>query len=183
MQETVDPVFAGFLRRQSEEGLKLAAASDLLQLRPVRGVPPYQYFARFSCKGLAQSRSGKVIEHDQWDIGIQFPPDYLRSPSHPGQVFAFLGTGARRDLQPWHPNIRDCWICMEVTPGMPLVEILYGLFDLLTWRLYSTRDEGLNHAASQFARQQPPGRFPVDRRALKRGCHGEFAIEEMGAPK
>ena len=69
---------------------------------------------------------------------------------------------------------------MEVYPGMPLSEILYALHDLLTWRLYATRDEGLNHAAAQFARNQLAERFPVDRRPLKRRPDVGFKIEEIG---
>ena len=62
---------------------------------------------------------------------------------------------------------------------MTLVEIVYGLFDLLTWRIYSTRDEGLNHAAAQWAGNQPPERFPVDRRPLKRRTSDAFTVEEL----
>jgi ubiquitin-protein ligase len=179
MKNAIDAILQSFLQRQLEEGLALAAASDLLRVRPMAGIPPFQYFAQFACKGLARSRSGDILEHDQWDIAIQFPPEYLRSPTHPSQLLAFLGGGERADLLPWHPNIRDCFICMEVTPGMTLAEILYGLFDLLTWRLYSTRDEGLNHAAAQWARNQPPERFPIDRRPLKRRAGGTFKVEQI----
>jgi hypothetical protein len=179
MKTATDPILQRFLQRQLEEGLALCAASDLVRLQPVAGLPPFQYFARFACKGLARTRSGQVLEHDLWQIAIQFPPDYLRSQIHPSQLLAFLGMGERLDLLPWHPNIRDCFVCLEVTPGMTLVEIVYGLFDLLTWRLYSTRDEGLNHAAAQWARNQPPERFPVDRRPLKRRTSGAFTVEEL----
>jgi hypothetical protein len=59
---------------------------------------------------------------------------------------------------------------------------LGGRADLLTWRLYSTRDEGLNHAAAQCARNQPPERFPVDRRPLKRRADGTFTVEQIAVP-
>src|SRR5579863_4179453 len=154
MKTAPDSVFQCFLEKQLAEGQALAASSSLLHLQPLAGSPPFQYIAQFGCKGLARNSAGEVLEHDLWILGIQFPPEYLRSRIHPSQILMFLGTGERSGLTAWHPNIRDCFICLEITPGMPLTEILFGLFDLLTWRLYSTKDEGLNQAASQFARGQ-----------------------------
>ena len=68
----------------------------------------------------------------------------------------------------WHPNIRPPFVCLDVSPGTPLDALLYSLYDLLTWNVYGGRDDGLNPAAAQWARRQPPGRFPLDRRPLRR---------------
>jgi hypothetical protein len=182
MANPIDNILVSFLQRQCEQARALSAASDLVRAYPMPGRPPFQYRVRFACRGLACDRQGAIVEHDQWEVGVQFPPNYLRGPVHPSQVLAFLGAGSRPDLAPWHPNIKDCFICLEVTPGMELTEILYGLFDLLTWRLYSTRDEGLNHAAAQFARNQPQGRFPIDPRPLKRRARDGFTVETAGVP-
>jgi hypothetical protein len=57
---------------------------------------------------------------------------------------------------------------MHLAPGTGLVDILYALHSLWTYNLVATGDEGLNHAASQWYRQQDRKRFPVDRRPLKR---------------
>jgi hypothetical protein len=181
MNRATDSIHTSFLARQAEAALALSAASDLLRIIPAWGEPPFRYIARFTCKGLARTPTGQIVEHSVWDIGIQFPPGYVRNPSHPAEVLAFLGTGERSNLAPFHPNIRDRFICMEVTPGLSLTEICYGLFDLLTWRLYSTRDEGLNHEAAQFARNQPASRFPVDSRPLKRRASAGFTVEELTA--
>ena len=55
-----------------------------------------------------------------------------------------------------------------VRPAMLLTEIIYTLYDFLTWNNFSTHDEGLSHEDSQWFRQQDLGRFPLDRRPLKR---------------
>ena len=158
-----DPILTAFLERQLMEGTALAAGSDCLTLVPFSGSPPTHYIAEFRSKGLMKS-GDKIVEHDLWAIGIFFPADYLRRPIDVAHVLTYLGPAR----EPWHPNIRAPFVCMHLAPGAPLVEILFGLHDLLTWNLYSTSDEGLNHAAAQWARNQPPSRFPIDRRPLKR---------------
>jgi hypothetical protein len=57
---------------------------------------------------------------------------------------------------------------VDVRPGTPLDELLYTIYDLLTWNVYGVGDDGLNRAAAQWARHQPPDRFPLDRRPLRR---------------
>lgn len=156
-----DSVFDRFIQRQAEEGAKLAESSDLFALTPLFG---RRFVAEFRCKGLARVH-GRVVEHDYWAIGIRFPEDYLRRAVDVAEVLTFLGP---QEPEPWHVNIRPPFICMHVAPGAPLVEIVYGLYDLLTWALYSTADNGLSSSCAQWARNQPPGRFPTDRRPLKR---------------
>jgi len=158
-----DPIFNTFLERQLTEGLRLAAGSDLFRLVPQPGRRPTHFGIELTCKGLARER-GRVVEHSHWAFGIFFPDDYLRRPVDVAQVLMYLGSAA----EPFHPNLRPPFVCMHLAPGAPLVEIVMGLFELVTWSIYSTSDEGLNHAASQWARHQDPRRFPVDRRPLKR---------------
>jgi hypothetical protein len=165
-----DKVFESFLRRQAEEGLALARSSDLLELMPLEDSPPCRYMARFAANGLVRSPGGDVVEATGCDIGIWFPPDYLRRVDV-AQVFTYLGPP-----RPWHPNIRPPFICLHVTAGTPLVDLLYSLYELWTWNLYYTGDEGLNHSAAQWARQQKPTRFPVDRRPLRRRAL-DFQVE------
>ena len=47
----VDQVRQSFLIRQREEGLALAAGSDLLDLQPIGGAAPEKYIAAFQCRG------------------------------------------------------------------------------------------------------------------------------------
>lgn len=183
MKMEFDPVYTSFLKQQFQEGMALQARSDLLRLIPMPSLAsvPIHYMAEFRCIGLAQDPTGEVVEWSRWGVGIHFPPNYLRGPVHASHVLTFLGVGGRPDLEPMHPNIRPPFICLEITPGMRLTEILFALHDLLTWNLYQLRDEGLNHSAAQWARHQPADRFPIDARPLGRRsrttARGELEFE------
>jgi hypothetical protein len=157
-----DKVFRKFLEHELAAGRELARNSDLLKLHPEPCEIPQRFLARYRAKGLVQTPRG-IEETDRCDIMIWFPDDYLRR-ADPTQILTYLGPSPR----PWHPNIRPPFVCVHPRPGTGLVEILYLCFEVWTWRLYATSDEGLNHAASQWARSQPGSRFPIDPRPLKR---------------
>lgn len=157
-----DPILKSFLQRQQEEAMALANESDILNLQILDGPPAQHYIARFQAKGLVTTEEGQVEEADGCIIGIWIPDDYLRHVE-PAQILTYMGP-----LHPWHPNIQPPFICLHLVPGMPLVDLLHACLEIWTWTLYSTGDEGLNHAASQWARHQDPSRFPLDRRPLKR---------------
>ena len=161
----MDRIFQAFRERQYGEGMALAAESDRLELIPLDGPAPHLYRARFDARGLIKDRSGRVVEADGFEVGIRFPEDYLRR-AHSGQVLTYLGPHRR----PWHPNIHMHvpFICLHMDPATTLVDLLYSCFEIWTWNLYQTGDNGLNPAASQWARRQGEQRFPVDRRPLKR---------------
>ncbi len=158
-----DSIFQSFLERQFLDGTALAASSDMLRLMPASMSPPQQYLAEYGCKGLIQNSAGEIVEHNLFGVAITFPEDYLRRVDI-GTVVTYLGP----EPVVWHPNIRGPIVCLHIRPATPLVDILYGCFELFTWNLKNTGDEGLNHPASQWARHQDPARFPIDRRPLKR---------------
>ncbi len=158
-----DRIFTSFLERQQEEGRALARASDLVELTGLDGAQGQLYEARFRCKGLVRSRGGEVREGDDFGVGIWFPSDYLRR-ADPFKVLTWLGP---HDV--FHPNIRAPFICVgRLTPGTPLVDLLYQCFEIISYRKVTMReDDALNHAACVWARENQQ-RFPIDRRALKR---------------
>lgn len=158
-----DRIIQGFRAHQYEDVTSLAKASDVVEILPVEGDPPARYIISVRAKGLIQGKADRIMEADRCDIMIWLPDDYLRR-AEAVQVLTYLGPSRR----PWHPNIRPPYICMNIRPGTPLVDLTYACFSLWTWDLYYTGDNGLNPAASQWARNQPPGRFPVDRRPLRR---------------
>ena len=172
-----DNVRQSFLRRQYEDAMSLAAESDILDLLPVAGTPPDRYIARFRAMGLVRTDKGDIVEADRFDVGIWLPEDYLRR-AESAQVFTYIGPSRA----PWHPNIRPPFICLHLTPGMPLVDLLYSCFELWTWNLFYTGDDGLNGEASQWARHQSPDRFPTDRRPLRRRTLN-LSIEEKKQPQ
>ena len=162
-----DAILADFLREQFTQAMQLASQSDLVTVTPLRGDPPRQYVVEFSCKGLMQDENGAVVESDgPWGFGVNFPAKYLRGDCHPSEVLAYLGPVTRI----FHPNFKALtpFVCLEVRPATSLTDLIYSLYELVTWGLLSTADEGLNHVASQYYRNQDPKRFPIDRRPLKR---------------
>jgi hypothetical protein len=160
-----DLIYEAFLRRQLEAGMALAESSDVLQLIPLPGSePPSRFVAHFSGrKGLVRNQRGAIVEFDRFVVGVNFPDDYLRRVNIP-QVLTYLGPHP----DPWHPNIRGPFVCLHIEPGTSLVDILFACFEIWTWNLFATGDEGLNHAAAQWSRKQDRSRFPVERRPLKR---------------
>lgn len=159
-----DHVMDAFLRRQLHEGLALEQESDLLRLLPM-GDPPDRYIAAFGCTGLTRQAPDEIVESDHFEVGIWFPSHYLRH-AEPFQVLTWLGP---RNI--WHPNIAadSPAICVgRLAPGTSLVDILYQVFEIITWNKVTMReDDALNRAACQWARCHQ-SRFPVDRRPLKR---------------
>ncbi|MBK8060497.1 MAG: hypothetical protein IPK33_22180 [Gemmatimonadetes bacterium] len=160
-----DDILARFLRRQYEDGMALAAASDLLQLQPLDGDPTDRYVAEYFCRGLVRAPERGVREHDRFRIGIWFPPDYLRR-ADPFQVLTWLGPRV------FHPNISEQLpvICVgRLRPGTGLTDLLYQCFEIITYQKFAAHDP-LNEEASRWARANLH-RLPIDRRPLKwRAC-------------
>ena len=75
----MDRILESFLKRQLEEGLKLAAASDIVDLIPLGGPPPQHYVVDFHCRGLVRTGKGEIRQWNRFTVGIFFPTDYLRS--------------------------------------------------------------------------------------------------------
>lgn len=160
-----DPIFSAFLERQRMDAAALTRDSDLVEIRPLAGLPDGRFHVRLRCKGLVRDAAGRIVEADRFDVGVWFPSDYLRR-ANPFEVLVWLG--------PWnvfHPNISDAapFVCIgRLTRGTTLVEIAYRLFDLVTWNnVTMVESDALNRAACAWARQNRD-RFPVDRRPLMR---------------
>ena len=130
-----DRIIQGFRAHQYEDVTSLAKASDVVEILPVEGDPPARYIISVRAKGLIQGKADRIMEADRCDIMIWLPDDYLRR-AEAVQVLTYLGPSRR----PWHPNIRPPYICMNIRPGTPLVDLTYACFSLWTWDLYYTGD-------------------------------------------
>jgi hypothetical protein len=170
----IDHIRHAWLARQYDEGMALAAGSDLLTLVPLDGEPPERYVAEFRCTGLVRQPSGAITEADRFVVGIWFPDDYLRQVE-PFQVLTWL---APRTV--WHPNISDRapLVCVgRLIPGTSLQAILYQLFEIITYQRV-TMDDALNHEACAWTRANL-ARLPVDRRPLRRAVRNEVPAPEL----
>ena len=158
----LDGILTQFLDQQHTDGVALAAASDLLELAPLGPAPTQAYFARFRCAGLVRI-DGDVFEHDNFLVGVRFPDSYLRR-FHTAEVLTWC-----EPFQIWHPNIRPPYVCVgRMVPGTPLVDLLYQLFEIITYHNVEMREpHALNHAACVWARHNVD-RFPIDARPLRR---------------
>ena len=162
----MDKVMAHWLEGQLEAGMALHAKSDLLELRPVElGLfPPRQYIVDLHVKGLVRERDGRIVEAQGFSFGVSFAEDHLLTVN-PWNLLRWFGP-----RHVWSPNISDVApvLCIgEVAPGTKLVELLYRVTDLVTWKNFGTReDDCLNKAAAAWARQNL-ARFPIDSRPLK----------------
>lgn len=170
-----DRILGAWLERQFEDGMALAATSDLLHLIPADGAGRQRYIADFRCKGLAQTGTGEIVEADRFLLGIWFPDQYLRE-ANPFEVLTLLGPP-----RAFHPNISNCapFICPgHLAPGTPLVDILYQCFEIITFnRVTMNEHNALNPEACAWARRNQH-RFPIDRRPLKRRS-AEFDVETV----
>jgi hypothetical protein len=176
----MDTVLEGFLQRQFEEGMALAADSDLFDLVPIDPPPvPQRYIACFHCTGLVRAPSGDITEANQFAVAIAFPDDYLRRVD-PAQALVWLGP---REV--YHPNISDRgpFICVgRMMPGTSLVDLLYQIHEIITYNKTTMReDDALNIGACAWARQNQH-RFPVDTRPLKRRPI-EFSVAPVEAER
>ncbi len=158
-----DSIYGRFMQRQLEEGMELARSSDLLRLHIPPMSPPH-FVAEFLCNGLIREGDSDIKEASGFQVGIWFPPDYLRR-ADPFEMLRLFTPNV------WHPNVsRDHpLICIgRLTAGTSLVDILYQLFDILTYQKYNPNEnDSLNKTACAWARESQR-RFPIDRRPLKR---------------
>jgi len=157
-----DPILCAFLERQTQEGLELAAGSDILDLECL---PTGQHFiAHFSCRGLVKELDGTVQEASGFHVGLFLGADYLRTLSHPYEVVTLISP-----FNVFHPNVAAPFICLgRIVPGTPLVDLLFEAHEVLSGQKVTMREEdALNREACSWYRANQ-SRLPVDPRPLLR---------------
>jgi hypothetical protein len=167
VQGAADPILQRFLRWNLENATQFVAESDIVQIEPLPAPPgfaPDRFIAEFRCKGFVRDGSGVRVA-DRFSVGVWFAPDYLVAPPNVARMLTLLTPRI------WHPNVAEMVpvVCIaNITPGMPLVDLCFALYELFSWQRMSTHDP-LNPAAAQWARD-PANRalYPVDNRPLKR---------------
>jgi len=168
----MDKIFESFAYHVHDEAMRLAEQSDRLDLHAL-DTPPQRYLARFSCTGLVQSAGGIVVEADEFHVGIWLPENFLHAVD-PFKIVTWLAPG-----NAFHPQIRPPYICLgRLIPGMPLVDILYQIWSVITYRKVTVReDDALSPQVCAWARRNLE-RFPVDPRPFKRRSI-DFSVEPV----
>lgn len=168
----MDRILESFLKRQQEEGLGLAADSDIVDLLPIGENPPQRYIAEFHCRGLVQTEEGEIRPWNRFTVGIFFASDYLRAVD-PFAMFRLFGppTPEHPNVHVWHPNVsaRAPILCPgKILPGMSLTDLLHQLYELFSFQRFNPReDDCLNRFCCAWARSNAD-RFPVDNRPMRR---------------
>jgi hypothetical protein len=159
----MDFVLKSWLNCQLEEGMRLAAASDVFTLHPGPGAPPQEYLARFDCPTMVETQ-GAITPHTGFDVLIRFPLDYLQSVPHPAVVVALLSPQCA-----YHPNVAPPFICLgDIAPGTSLCELIYQTFEIMTFnKLTPNEHNALNGEACAWARNHMD-LFPLTTRLLRR---------------
>jgi hypothetical protein len=159
MNSFTDPVMDRFLAAQAEAGTAFSAESDIVDLIPM---PPDRFLVHFRTNSLAGPSSTRLREVSEITVGVRFFPHHLRGEFDPGTVTVL------NPMDLFHPNLRGPFVCLgHLTAGVTITDLLYQLYDVFRWENYALHD-ALNPEASAWARRQPPSRFPLDRRPLRR---------------
>lgn len=163
-----DIVLNGFLDSQLRDGMNLAGNSNIVDLLPVEGSPPFRYVVRYKCNSIIQANGKIEVKHGIYLAGITFLTEYLRFVTNPFQIVSWLGPD-----NIFHPNILPIasLICLgEVYPGTGLIDILFRIYDVIRYaNVTPVENDALNKFACQWYREHcnEKGRFPVDSRPLK----------------
>ena len=159
----MDLVFQKFLEANWQHAKELASASDMVELMPLGSAPPRVVLARFHAGCYIKTPSGIRVRKG-FTVGYRFPEQYLSS-SHvmPLEVLQFL-----EPANVFHPNIRPPGICLGLAlkPGTELRELLFRVYELVTYQRRSNPADPLNPEACQWVRSNWPVK-PADARPLK----------------
>jgi hypothetical protein len=153
-----DKIYEHFLDRQAEVAAQIDASSDLVKIMPF---DRRRFIIVFRCNGLVRDPGGAVSVANHFEAGINFGPDHLRR-LEPATLVTWFGPD-----NIFHSNVRPPFVCVgNMTAGVGISEIVYQLFEIITWQR-STLYHAMNWDAAQWARQNMH-RLPVDERPLRR---------------
>jgi hypothetical protein len=154
-----DPVMRAFLENVAAELLGRQRPGSLVRTQPLDEVP-WLWLLDFATRGLTLDESGRLQTTERHVAGVRFPPDYLRRADRFEVLRLAEPAGA------FHPNLRDGFVCLEVYPGEPIVEICESLHRLFSWRLRQLAEtDALNPDACAWGRSNLD-RLPLDDRPL-----------------
>jgi hypothetical protein len=154
-----DPVMRDFLDNVAAELRDRLRPGSLVKATPLDEVP-WLWRLDFATRGLARTEAGELRPVEHHVVAVRFLPDYLRRADRFELLMLVEPAGA------FHPNLRDGFVCLEVYPGEPLVEICEALHALLSWRLRQLSEtDALNPDACAWGRAHLD-QLPLDKRPL-----------------
>ncbi len=157
-----DHVFASFLEAEHAQVMRLADASDILDLTPL---DPQHYLARFHCATFVIDEGSNPVKRTMTTtVGIFVPSNYLLEAPNSGTVLTCL-----EPHNHWHPNIHAPLICIgAIEKGERLTDIIYRTYEVISYQNYATIEwDCLRPEVCSWARRHAE-LFPADPRPLKR---------------
>jgi hypothetical protein len=155
-----DPVLTDFLVNCRDELRERCGTPGVLEARDLGERAPWLWRLAFGTRSLGRGEGGDVIPVERHVVAVRFLPDYLRRADR-FEMLALL-----EPERPFHPNLRDGHICLEIYPGDPLVEICEALHALFSWRLRQlAENDALDPEACAWGRAYLD-ELPLDERPL-----------------
>jgi hypothetical protein len=169
-----DAVLTDFLLSCGDELQQRCQTPGLLEARCLGQTVPWLWRLDFRTRGLAKDAAGAIVPIEHHVVALRFLPDYLRT------VNRFQTLALVEPRTPFHPNLRDGHVCLEVYPGEPLLEICEALHALFSWRLRQLAEtDALNPEACAWGRSHL-AELPLDTRPLF-GRKLDIALEPLEA--
>jgi hypothetical protein len=155
-----DPVLRDFLDNVADELRQRQRPGSLVEAVDLGTTVPWLWRLTFATTGLGRDETGAVVPVGRHSVMVRFSPDYLRRADR------FEMLTLVEPPRPFHPNLRDRHICLEVYPGEPLVEICEALHALFSWRLRQLSEpDALDAEACAWGRAHL-AELPLDSRPL-----------------
>ena len=159
-EPTFDPVMRDFLANVAGELWQRQTPASLLDAVSLGDTVPWLWRLTFLTRGLGRDEAGALVPVSRHTVGLRFLSDYLR------RVDRFEMLLLVEPIRPFHPNLRDRGVCLEIYPGEPLVEICESLHALFSWRLRQLSEtDALDPEACAWGRAHLD-ELPLDGRPL-----------------
>jgi hypothetical protein len=170
-----DAVTRDFLANVADELRQRLRPGGILEAVDLGTTVPWLWRLTFSTRGLGRDARGAVVPVDRHTVAVRFFPDYLRHANR------YLMLTLIEPDRPFHPNLRDRHLCLEVYPGEPLVELCESLHALFSWRLRQLSEaDALDAEACAWGRAHLD-ELPLDPRPLF-GRQLPLVLDRVEAP-
>lgn len=159
-EPTFDSVVTAFLENCRDELRSRLRPGSLLEAVDLGDRVPWLWRLAFRTIGISRLPDGTLTRCENHVVAVRYLPDCLR------RVDRFQSLALIEPKDAFHPNLREQFICLEMYPGQPLVELCDSLHALFSWRLRQlVESDALNPAACTWGRANVE-HLPLDRRPL-----------------
>jgi len=133
--------------------LEKLKGNPYIRLKEVHGDPPERYVLEYNLKGLARTRTGKVVKRDRHLVEIILTRGYPH-----------ISPKCRLLTPIFHPNISDIGICIgdEWAASETLAQLVMRIGGIIAYQSYNLKSP-VDKRAANWARRHR-NEFPIDGR-------------------